>query len=115
MDKSKDHALTENERRWLSHLQLAHKKGQRLGAYAQENGLNKDTLYRWHSKFKKRGLIGRDETSPVQSAFVPVRVAPPAVPALWRVVFPSGACLELPSPQSSSQCAMLLQALRTLS
>lgn len=114
MEKSKEPALAEHERQWLSHLQRAHQKRQRLGVYAQENGLCKDTLYRWHSKMRKRGLIGGIETSSVQSLFVPVCIEPPAVQTPWRVVFPSGACLELPSPQTSSQCAMLLQALRTL-
>lgn len=115
MEESRDHDLAEHERRWLSHLQRAQKNGQRFGAYAQENGLCKDTLYRWHAKMRKRGLIGANETSNVQSMFVPVCIEPPAVQTPWRVVFPSGACLELPSPQTSSQCAMLLQALRSMS
>lgn len=114
MEKSAEHALAEHERRWLSHLQCAHKKGQRLGAYAQENGLCKDTLYRWHSKMRKRGLIGDQERSDVQSLFVPVRIERPAAPSAWRVVFPSGVCLDLPTPQDLPQCAMLLQALRAL-
>lgn len=114
MEKSAEHALAEHERRWLSPLQCAHEKGQRLGAYAQENGLCKDTLYRWHSKMRKRGLIGHRETPDVQSLFVPVRIESSAAPSPWRVVFPSGVCLEVAVPQIPAQCAMLLQALRTL-
>jgi hypothetical protein len=71
--------ITQACRKVTSHLQRAHEKGQVLREYARENKLCKHTLYRWHTKFRQRGLIGESETSLVQSAFVPVRVEPPVV------------------------------------
>lgn len=115
MDINAKHEMTHKEREWLSHLQRAHEKGQVLAEYAQENKLCKKALYRWHTKLRQRGLIGERVTSRVQSAFVPVRVEPTPVQALWRVVFSNDVYLELPAPQTPPQCAMLLQALRALS
>lgn len=107
--------MTRKERHWLSHVERAHQKGQSLSEYAMEHDLDLRTMYRWHWTLRKRGWLGQRDALVGKPAFVPLRIEATVDPLPWRVDFPNGVRLELSMPQTPEQCALLLNALRTLS
>ena len=114
MEKHLDRQMTQKERQWLSHVERARKKGRSLSEYALEHDLDLATMYRWHSTLRKRGWLDAREASAAKPEFVPVRMEPTVERSPWRVVFPSGVSLEVSTPQTPEQCALLLSALRSL-
>jgi ribosomal protein L32E len=81
MAKSK---LTERQRFWLTHLEIADARKQTLSAYAREHKLDVAHLYAYRSRFKHR------ERTTAASPFVQVAYrAPEAV----RIELPNGIVL----------------------
>ena len=92
---------------WLEHLRARREQQQSLRAYADENGLSPSSLYRAHSRLKRRGLLSEPKLEGAAPAFVPVRIAPTA-PAC-RVLLPNGVVVEIPPHTASAMCATVLE------
>ena len=90
---------------WLDHLRAWRAQGTSLRAYAAANGLSSSSLYRARRRLERRGLLsGSEEAAP---AFVPVRVAPPALAC--RVRLPNGVVVEVPEHTERALCATVLE------
>ena len=90
---------------WLEHLRAWRAQDQSLRAYAAAQGLSSSSLYRTHSRLRRRGLLSEPEhTAPT---FVPVRIARTA-PAC-RVHLPNGVVVEIPEHTERAMCATVLE------
>ncbi len=84
--------LSENQRRWLEHLQAADQSGLTLRDYARQRGLSVKKLYSWKQDLKRRGVLPQPEARPT---FVPVRFIGPNATVAVSVYLPSGVRVEV--------------------
>jgi hypothetical protein len=96
------HELTQRQRWWLSHVRRASASGETLKAYAQHHGISVSGLYDAHSRFSRQGRLDGNvpaPTTPLDTAFVPVRVE--SARPVCRLQHASGwviECEEWPAP-----------------
>ena len=102
-------ALTDTQRRYLTHIQAADEAGQTLKAYAAEHGLSVAALYSHKAVLRKRGHLGGDTP-----AFSRVQLMPAAGAAPLRVRLPNGVVVEAPGDMAPQQVAALCQDLSRL-
>jgi hypothetical protein len=88
--------MTKRQQFWLMHIRAAMSSGEQLRGYARRHGLSVGALYNAKSVFKRAGVLDRDSSMRMQSAFVPVQIAPQAqAPIRCRLQHVSGWQLEL--------------------
>jgi transposase-like protein len=100
--------LSENQRRWLEHLQAAEQSGLTLKAYARQRGLAVEKLYSWKQELKRRGVLREAEEPPT---FVPVRLMGASATAPVSVYLPSGVRLEVGEGASARGLRTVLECL----
>ncbi len=106
-------SLTARQREWLSHLEAWRERGGTLKAYASANELSVSGLYSARRVLEQHGVWpsrARNETREVTPPkLVPVRLTSVLpVPAMYRLVLPSGVILEIPEHADPARCRVLL-------
>lgn len=79
-------ALTRTQQGWLKQIRACEASGKTLRAYAQERGLEVQTLYAWKKTLVKKGVLPR--TRPARFQRVQVLAAPGG--GDWRIQLPNG-------------------------
>jgi hypothetical protein len=100
--------LSENQRRWLEHLQAADQSGLTLRDYARQRGLSVKKLYSWKQDLKRRGVLPQPEARPT---FVPVRLIGQNATAAVSVYLPSGVRVEVSEGVSANLLETVLTCL----
>ena len=82
--------------RWLPHVEEARRRGQTLKAYAAQEGVSLNSLYRASQALRETPAVEAGTPSG-NGAFVPVRVAPSRAASMLRVVaqLPNGVSLQV--------------------
>ncbi len=88
-------ALTKKQQYWLDHIERCQEAEQSLAGYAQANGLDVKTLYRWKSTLRKHGYFG-SAASTTSALFTRVSVEQHCreEAATLQVRFPNGCVLH---------------------
>ncbi len=107
MEKRKDDGrapLTEKQRYWLEHIEMAEREGLSTRAYAERHGIRVAQLYYWRSTLRKRGVLA---TKDEPAEFVPVRVGESRTEV--RVHLPNGVVVACSQPLSESAWLSVLR------
>jgi lambda repressor-like predicted transcriptional regulator len=100
MTENQDIHLTQRQRYWLNHIQQCKASGQSLRAYAETNGLNRNSLYTAHRKLKMKGVISSNKPAPKFQRLTVQRISlPPSV----KITCPNGFVIESHAEAASLQ------------
>lgn len=102
--------LPEGLRRWLDHIQVCERSGQRIHDYAREHGLKQKSLYNAKTRLIKRGIL--PQSKPV--TFERVEVASNSPRFGIRVQIPNGLVVELDMGFDAGGLGDLLRVLKAL-
>jgi hypothetical protein len=95
MGSSTRRELTDRQRYWLEQLQACEASGQKMSAYAADQGLGVRALYDARKRLVQQGVLSRSKRQ--RPVFERVRVSAPcgAASTRCRIEFPNGVTLEL--------------------
>ncbi len=99
--------------RWLPHVEEARRRGQTLKAYAAQEGVSLNSLYRASQALREEPVLkGGPPTG--TGAFVPVRVTPSRAASVLRVAaqLPNGVSLQV--EMGSGELAAVVASLGAL-
>ena len=107
-----DRELTDAQRIWLTHVEVCAAAGGSMKAYAEEHGLDLQSLYLWKGRLKKLGLVaGRPDQATPRLQFVPL-----GAPAhrlhdrRTRIELTNGITIEAPHDIDGDALCMVLRA-----
>lgn len=116
---SRADGLTDQQRRWLAHVQRAEGRGESLTEYARRHGLKVSSLYETKRRLSRAGLLppakGTSSRKASRRRFVAlaVRREPVVVEARggFRIQLPNGTVLEWSEAPAAEKLRELLGAL----